>query len=474
MPAITRIVKISLIAASLLIAGCGTFPKNPPLKTLQPEAGYRFEQLRPGARNSDDLFVVLSFSGGGTRAAALAYGAMEALRKTEIVWEGVRKRLLDEVDVISAVSGGSFTGAYYAVFGEGLFDGRFERVFLKTDVEEALVNRAASPSNWARLAGTSYGRSDLAAEYYHKHIFNRASYRDLTARGQRPLVILNATDMGTGEPFPFVQEQFDLICSDLSAVPVARAVAASSAFPGLLTPLTFRSYAGECDYREPAWMQKALAGRKQTPDAARWAESRQSYYRGQTRSYLHLFDGGVADNIGLRGLLFALSETSAGPIRERLGRGAIEKLLVVVVNATTRQTPQWADTPAIPGLIDVLKTAAFVPLDRYSYETVQRAWEVVTDYNRSLEGPACQKEDCDPGRFAPEFYLAQVGFDFVEEPAVRRELNQLPTRLALPPATVDELRTLAVELLYRDPEFRRFLESLQGSRQSELAAMQGD
>jgi NTE family protein len=72
--------------------------------------GYRFENLA-GGKEENKLFVCLAFSGGGTRAAALAYGAMLALRQTDIDWPH-RETLLDEVDCISSVSGGSFTAAY--------------------------------------------------------------------------------------------------------------------------------------------------------------------------------------------------------------------------------------------------------------------------------------------------------------------------------------------------------------------------
>ena len=48
--------------------------------------------------------------------------------------------------------------------------------------------------------------------------------------------------MTLGARFEFTQDQFDLLCSDLSTVPVARAVAASSAFPILLSPLTLHNY----------------------------------------------------------------------------------------------------------------------------------------------------------------------------------------------------------------------------------------
>jgi len=63
-------------------------------------------------------FVVCIFSGGGTRAAAFSYGALEKIKEVHID-EG--HTMLDLADVISSVSGGSFTAAYYALHHEKAF-----------------------------------------------------------------------------------------------------------------------------------------------------------------------------------------------------------------------------------------------------------------------------------------------------------------------------------------------------------------
>ena len=112
---------IAAVACALLLAACATFPRNPPLAKYDPSAGYRFDLLEQGS-NSDELFVILAFSGGGTRAAALSYGVLEALRDTKIQWHNRKASLLDEVDVISSISGGSFPAAYYALYGSRTFD----------------------------------------------------------------------------------------------------------------------------------------------------------------------------------------------------------------------------------------------------------------------------------------------------------------------------------------------------------------
>src|SRR6267154_637625 len=99
-----------------------------------------------------------------------------------------------------------------------------------------------------------FNRSDMAAEFYDRHLFGGKTYGDLLQQNRRPFLSLNATDMSLGASFQFTQEHFDYLCSDLSTFPVARAVAASAAFPILLSPVTVNNYAGSYEVIEPSWM----------------------------------------------------------------------------------------------------------------------------------------------------------------------------------------------------------------------------
>jgi hypothetical protein len=93
------------------------------------------------------------------------------------------------------------------------------------------------PQNWQYLGA----RTEIAAKLYDKRVFGKATFKHLEER-PRPFVILNATDSTTGSRFEFNQDQFDLLCSDLSPVPIARGVTASSAFPGLLNSMAVDSH----------------------------------------------------------------------------------------------------------------------------------------------------------------------------------------------------------------------------------------
>src|SRR5712691_10813454 len=296
----------SSLPVSVLIAAasaCAQYPHTAPTPLAAPagasaRAGYRFENFPATGRNSDSIFVILTFSGGGTRAAAFAYGALLELARTQID-TGVRARsMLDEVDVISTISGGSFAGAFYTLYGIDSLPA-FERRFLNWNAEATLKRELLTP-NLLRLGSPNFSRSDLAAETWDKRLFHGATFKDILAHRKRPYLIVNATDMALGAPFSFTQEQFDPMCDDLSAFPIARSVAASSAFPGLLTPITIENHAGHCAFNAPGWATSDSTDAHINADAYRAARDYFTYTDSSGRPYIHLMDGGPSDNLGDR------------------------------------------------------------------------------------------------------------------------------------------------------------------------------
>src|SRR6266498_1631508 len=94
-----------LLVFVLLGSGCAHHPINAPLAAVDGRTGYRFENAA-FSTNSDDLFLMLAFSGGGTRAAALDYGVLEELARSGVGPPSAQHRLLDEVDLIHLIDGG--------------------------------------------------------------------------------------------------------------------------------------------------------------------------------------------------------------------------------------------------------------------------------------------------------------------------------------------------------------------------------
>src|SRR4029450_3188163 len=278
------------------LVGCDAHPPiNAPIASQDLTKGYRLQRVKADPDNPGDVLVILTLSGGGTRAAALAYGTMEALRDVKLKMGGRSRRLLDEVDVINAVSGGSIVAAYYAIHRERLFRD-FEEKFLKRDVERQL--RAELLANLPRLAQSQFSRGEILAEYFDRELFHGATYADLARGDMRPFVVINATALSTGARFPFTQTQFDLLCSDLGSVSLGRAVAASAALPPFFSAITLESYAGTCG---PVSLPGIAANidRSVRIRMVRLEEAR-TYMDRSRRPHIHLVDGGLIDNLGLR------------------------------------------------------------------------------------------------------------------------------------------------------------------------------
>ena len=436
----------TVLALALAAAGCAHWPENAPIARQDARAGYRIENVRR-PNQSDDLLLFLAFSGGGTRAAALSYGVLEELARTHVTLAGTQRRLIDEIDVISAVSGGTFTATYYALRGDRIFQ-EFEGRFLKRNIEHAIAGRVLNPLNWFRLWSGTFSRSDLAAELYDETIFDHATYGDLLKSGG-PFVVVNGADVTTGARFPFTQDTFDVLCSDLSAYPIARAVATSSALPPMLTPISLRNHAGTCGWREPAWAAAAKPGAPLGRSGLRALELR-SYENAEDRPYVHLFDGGIAENLGLRTLVEALDAIASAPPSLAPGiPGGPRTIVAIVVNAHKDPARDWDRSASPPGKGDLLDQASSIPVDRYSREAVEAARDQLARW----AGAA-------PGRTA---HLIEVSFEAIPDPAERRYFYELPTSFTLEDEQVDRLREIAGRLLRESAGYRKALEELGGA-----------
>jgi NTE family protein len=462
-----RVLWLLKVVCLVLVAGCATRPINQPITQTDPTAGYRFEVRQEHARDKDNL-VVLAFSGGGTRAAAFSYGVLEFLRRTYVIGpRGNRVRLLDEVDVITGVSGGSFTALAYGLYGDKLFDD-YEQRFLKRNVQGEIIGRTFSPTNWGSLMSTGWGRSELAANLYDEILFNGATFGDLD-RGNGPLILASATDISTGARFVFSQNVFDIICSDLDAVRLSRAAAASSAVPVVLSPVTINNYGGTCNRTKPGWVRVFTDSDNPPRPAARAIRSLkadEAYGDSVHRPYLHLVDGGVSDNVGMRGVLDSL-EVLEGlhELGRRTRLDSVKRVIVFIVNSLSSPPTNWDESESPPGPVDIMLKSAGTPIDRYSYEAVELLKDTAAQWQaaRLIRNSAAMAANKDPAVAdalrIPDIaiYAIDVSFAALQDKAEFEFLNQLPTSFTLPAEAVDRLRAAAGTIILASPEFQRVL-----------------
>jgi NTE family protein len=465
-----RIVNLlALAAAFTALAGCASRPVNEPIERVDPAGGYRTSNGEALPNNDPATLVVLAFSGGGTRAAAFSYGVLEELRRTQLVVSGKPRRMIDEVDFITGVSGGSFTALSFALYGDRLFD-EYETRFLKRNVQGTLTTRGLNPANWPRIASTGFGRSELAAEYYDEILFDGATFGDLAHR-PAPRIIVTGTDISTGSRLGFTQGDFDLICSDLSKVRLARAAATSSAVPIVLSPVTYNNYGGNCGYRYPPWVQAVIDPEHRARPAGRPLQRYRemaAFQDSANRPYIHLVDGGVSDNLGLRGILEAMEELEASSVyRQDVGLAKFRRMVVIVVNSHSAPETDWDRSESGPGPLSIMMQASGVPIDRYSYESVELLKDIVARWNMLRELVTLRARTS--GTTVPaglpdfKFYAIDVSFDAIPDPKERRYFLNLPTSFVLSPEEVDRLREVAGRLLRESAEFQALVKELGGT-----------
>jgi NTE family protein len=120
----------ALLIALVLLLACAHFPVNAPIDHTDPKYGYRVSATSGDTDDSQQLLLIVNFSGGGTLAAAFAYGVLKGLADTKVRFDGRERALVDEIDILSSVSGGSFTAAYFSLYGARIFED-FESRFLQ-------------------------------------------------------------------------------------------------------------------------------------------------------------------------------------------------------------------------------------------------------------------------------------------------------------------------------------------------------
>jgi NTE family protein len=455
------------VLALAMLAGYASRPINEPIHQVDRKIGYRLE-TRVGYEREGDTLIILAFSGGGTRAAAISYGVLEELRRNSVTRDGRTATVLDEVDIVTGVSGGSFTALAYGLYGERHFD-IYEDRFLKRDVQHELVKRFLNPVNWASLWSPGWGRSELAANYYDETLFHDATFGDLT-KIPGPWILATATDISTGSRLGFTQTEFDMICSDISTVKLSRAAAASSAVPVVLSPVTLNNYGGSCHYTEPAWTRAVSDPNARSRPASRSVQrlkEMRAFEDGANRPFLHLVDGGLSDNLGMRAVLEGFQQIEASTsYRGASMIDSVRRIAIFVVNARSNPSTDY---------VQIILKATGVPIDRYSYEAVELLKDMVARWQRAREikasGVFANTGNSALARAAAnvpniDIFPIEISFEALADPADREErdyLMNLPTSLVLPPEAVDRLRAAAGRIVRESADFQALKRAMSAS-----------
>ncbi|HVK80142.1 MAG TPA: patatin-like phospholipase family protein [Verrucomicrobiae bacterium] len=444
--------RTSFIVFSLALMGCATAPMEPrpinlPVRAESPPLSQEMD--------FDGDVLVLAFSGGGARAAAFSLGALQGLRDTQGA-DG--QPLLERVRLISSVSGGSITAAYFGQNGaEGLDS--FRAAYLDKDWADALHVSPYSPLNWARASRGGVNDQTRLADWLDREVFAHGLVRDVwNENGVR--VWLNATDLYNGTTFAFTPLYFDALCSELGSVRIADAVAASMAVPVVFRPVLAAPYPNHC-----APMQAWGVGNEYEL-VRRTAQAFATYRDPQQQSYLHLVDGGVLDNLGLTSLSLA-RETAGTPYGPLSPRAAVRvrRMTFLVINSEKVRTSEWQLSPEGPSgvqIADALGDIFIESPNRSAYDTFRM---IVADWEHDLRTYRCglSREDIRRLRGDLEGWdcadihldLDMLSFNEFDEPT-RTQLGQTPTRVTIPPEQTDALIAAGARGVRDNPTVQAF------------------
>ncbi|HLX24876.1 MAG TPA: patatin-like phospholipase family protein [Usitatibacter sp.] len=406
--------------------------------------------------------IVLTFSGGGLRASAFALGVLDALEDARTA-DG---DLLDDVSLISSVSGSSLTSAYYGLYGR---DGmkRFRDEVLLPGFESGM-RLSLSPDNLLRMLHGGLNSREAFGDVLDKKVFHGATFADLYRRG-RPDVRIHATDLYNRVPFPFLPDVFNVICSDIASYPIADAVAASMAVPLVFAPIVVRTFPGDCPPL-PEGVENLRRSARQSQSLDSIAQSHATY-RDSKVHYIKLADGGLTDNYAVS-LITNLRIAYGTPYAPMTARDAVRvrRLLVMVVDASHAPSGDWIDHEEGPVGLDLALSATDAAVDTAAKLAVDEFDRMIDDWHKSVVAFRCGLTKEEAARLgAPAiwqcadvtFTLAHLSVRDLPSP-YRERVQSIPTRLTLPKEQVDEaiegarVGTLALPQLevYRRDRYR--------------------
>ncbi len=454
---------VTTMLASAGLLGCASVynqPINLPATSVRDRIAINFEDVAA----DDAVLVGLSFSGGGTRAAAFAYGILSELERVPV--RGASAPMIDRLDFISGVSGGSVMAAYYGLKKRAaLLD--FRERFLLRNAEEALRTNV-SLANLGRALGGGVNDSAGFTRWLDDNLFGGATFGQFRTVG-RPRVWINASDIYNRTPFVFGATAFSAMCSDIDKYPVADAVAASAAVPVAFAPIVIQTFPGKCNDPLPAWIVRARDDRNAPPLLRSFAQAISRYHKGDV-PFIKLLDGGLVDNFGLSGFTIARqsSETPYGPLNPKQAV-KLRRVMFLVADAKGRQSGvDWISTIPGPSGTDLVMAAVDTSIDASVNSSFTAFQATMTDWQTSLVRWRCSLSAAQRAQYGAgpgwncrdlKFFIGRLGFDQLD-PARAAGLEAVPTRFQLPAEQVDDVIAAGRDTLRASPVFKAFASSL--------------
>jgi predicted acylesterase/phospholipase RssA len=378
-----------------------------------------------------NFFLAVAVSGGGSRSAVWSAAVMEELYRQVKLPDG--KSIVDEIDYISSVSGGSISSAYWCLNKpetDTTHTSEYDAFFVRfkgdicTNIQGEMLSR---PSEWFRLLLTDEQKGivlmhELDDRFYHERTFDDLYKREKA--GVSPTLIINGTEMDSGAKFLFTtlpRSEFanrsllsgytgttsgimksniiydpDVLgvkfCQDIGLsigeMTVARAVVASAGVPLVFGPVVLKDES------------------KSTPER---------------EAYIHVNDGGISDTLGLETLIQLFMDRYNRPKKKRFVRGVI-----LIIDANQHLDPEDS----------IYSIRGFGPT-----ALIERSREIISYRGKNLSYLTIAFLQQDP-RFE-NIRFVYISPYMVDDPETIALVKKTPTRLKITPENAENLRSAA-------------------------------
>jgi predicted acylesterase/phospholipase RssA len=437
--------RLVVLAAGIAVSGCSATDTTP-INQTRTQAGPPSPAALPDPDDDGGTILALAFSGGGTRAAAFAYGALTELDTLIIDEHPTERSLVDDVRSVAGTSGGAVMAAYLGYKGkEGYVD--FRDRFLAMDAESYMRTRF-TPSNLARTVvdGGANDRNSFG-RWLDEQLFEGATFAAFH-KPDRPIVWITASDIYNRTPFLFTQDTFSALCSDLDQVKIADAVAASAAVPVVFSPVILATPArGQCQYQRPAWLQKAIDSDNPSVRLQAYARMLDSYQSNSDLKYVRLLDGGLTDNLGISAMSLerAQATTPYAPL-SAYQAVRIRHFLFIVTDAGVQNEYDWGVSQQPPHIGKILRSVADTTISastRHGFDAVDLAFsqwqQQLIEYRCGLtNAQVLRTRGTLVGWNCRDVVVTTEHLSFRNaDPSLYRALNNIPTRLRLDKQQVD-------------------------------------
>lgn len=204
-------------------------------------------------------------------------------------------------------------------------------------------------------------------------------------------------------------------------------------------------------------MSTSLALSDYTSRSYRFAVQLQSYTDWKEKPYIHLVDGGVSDNLGLRAYLdlFMTYPDVPSALKDR-GLEHVTRIAFIIVNAEGKQsTKRWSLLEENPGLTDVGDVALTAMINNYTFESTALLRSMVRQWSAFRRAEA-------PTEAPLDYYVTEVSFNALSSHKERAGFLDLPTSFNLSDEDVDRLRDVGRRILYNNRDFQRLVRDLGG------------